>query len=68
MKFCRRVYSLVRAWSKDNPADALATTGFAALTLGVAMLSVPWAFIIGGGLILACCIAAYVLPTLGKGE
>lgn len=48
-------------WCRQNPTDAIASAAFVALLAGVALLSVPWALITGGGIVFAALATARIL-------
>lgn len=56
-----RYWSAVADWFRIKPANALAAGTFLAMLTGVALLSVPWALIIGGGLGFVLLVARHVL-------
>ena len=47
------ILSTAAAWCKKNPTDTLGLCSFLLLLTGVALLSVAWACIVGGGTIFA---------------
>ena len=66
MKLIRAALARLRSFALDHPADSLGLAAFAVFLAGVALLSVPWSMIAGGGLVFLILGVARVLGWDGE--